>query len=213
VHFLPQGQPLRELRLLQREPEEQVTSQKQKQADPLTEVRSEIDAYLDSRDHIISAEAAKQLIARWDGRGDGLLDRWLRARAPQILAAYITACSLSRGARKRHARHDRAFSEFRAGFEEVLAGEGAGAAREKAAEFYRFHEVTEGGVKVRKPFGALNAAQVDEVAKSYRQRAKENSFKARVAEKVRARVAEAGPDAKVSDVYSAEQLQEMFEER
>lgn len=184
-----------------------------KPTDPVAEVRSEVDAYLDSHDRIISAEAAAELIRRWDARGDGLLDRWLRARAPQILAAYITSCSLSRGARKRHARHGGAFEKFRGEFEDTLAGEGAGAARAKAAEFYRFHEVTEGGVLVRKPFGSLNAAQVDEVAKSYRQRAKENSFKARVAEKVRARVAEQGPDAVVSDVYSPEQLQEMFEER
>lgn len=173
--------------------------------DYLGEVSEEVAKYIESHDHIVSAEAADELVTRWETIDPDLLTGWLRARSRQVLRDYVYAVTLSRGARRPREEQQSRFANFAAGFEQALA-EGA----EKGREFYRYHSVTEGPLLVRKPLGALTAKQVGEVRDRYRQAARDNAFYARVYEAVRKRVASAGEDAVVSDVYDPEQLEKMF---
>lgn len=173
--------------------------------DFLGEVAGEVAKYIDSRDHVVSAQAADELVTRWQAEDPGLLDGWLRARARQVLRDYVYAVTLSRGARRPREEQQARFAQFAAGFEDALA-EGA----EKGREFYRYHSVTEGPILVRKPLGDLNARQVNEVRDRYRQASRDNAFYARVYQAVGRRVATAGPDAVVSDLYTPEQLEKMF---
>jgi hypothetical protein len=173
--------------------------------DYLGEVAEEVSKYIDSRDHVVSAQAAEELVNRWQAEDPGLLDGWLRARACQVLRDYVYTVTLSRGARRPREDQQARFAAFAAGFEGALA-EGA----EKGREFYRYHSVTEGPLLVRKPLGDLTARQVNEVRDRYRQSARDSMFYAKVYQAVGKRVAEAGPDAVVSDVYTPEQLEKMF---
>jgi hypothetical protein len=173
--------------------------------DYLADVREEVDDYLDEHDHVISAQAAEELISRWEKSNPGLLAGWLRARSHQILRDYVYTVTLSRGARQpRTAQYGR-FAKFSEGFAGALE-EGA----ENGREFYRYHSVTEGPLLIRKPLGDLNARQVGEVRDRYRQAAEDNAFYGRVYEAVRKRVEAAGPDAVVASVYTPEQLEKMF---
>lgn len=175
--------------------------------DYLTEVREEVADYLDShRNGVVSAQAADELITRWEAGDPDLLAGWLRARARQILRDYIYATTLSYGARRPREEQHARFAKFASGF--VNAG-GEGSA-EKGREFYRYHSVNEGPLLVRKPLAELNAVQVAQVRDRYKQAAKDSEFMGRVMEAVRKRVEDHGPDAKVSDVYTPEQLQVMF---
>jgi hypothetical protein len=173
--------------------------------DHLGEVAEEVSKYIESHDHVVSAQAADELVTRWEVSDPGLLDGWLRARSRQILRDYVYAVTLSRGARRPREEQQSRFAKFVEGFEGAL-GEGA----EKGREFYRYHSVTEGPLLVRKPLGDLNAKQVREVRDRYRQAAKDNAFYGRVYDAVGRRVAAAGEDAVVADVYSPEQLEKMF---
>jgi hypothetical protein len=173
--------------------------------DYLGEVSEEVAKYIDGRDSVISAQAADELVTRWEAADPDLLAGWLRTRSRQILRDYIYAVTLSRGARRPREEQQGRFAKFAAGFESALE-EGA----EKGREFYRYHSVTEGPLLVRKPLADLNAKQVGEVRDRYKQAARDNAFLARVYEAVRKRLATAGEDARVCDVYSPEQLEKMF---
>jgi hypothetical protein len=173
--------------------------------DYLGEVAEEVAKYIDSQDHVISAQAADELVTRWEGADPDLLDGWLRARSRQVLRDYVYTVTLSRGARRPREEQQSRFARFAAGFENAL-GEGA----EKGREFYRYHSVTEGPLLVRKPLGDLTAKQVREVRDRYRQAARDNAFLGKVYEAVGKRVAAAGENAVVSDIYSPEQLEKMF---
>lgn len=174
--------------------------------DYLSEVAEEVAKYLDSHDHIVSAEAAADLIDRWEKQDPGLLAGWLRARSRQVLRDYVYTVTLSRGARRPREEQYSRFAKFASGFQEALA-EGA----EKGREYYRYHSVTEGPLLVRKPLGDLNAKQVQEVRDRYKQAARDNAFYARVYEAVRLRVVAKGAEAVVADVYTPEQLERMFD--
>jgi hypothetical protein len=173
--------------------------------DYLDEVAEEVAKYLDGHDHVISAEAASELIARWEAENPGLLIGWLRVRAQQVLKDYIYTVTLSRGARRRGEEQRGRFAKFADGFHDAL-NEGA----EKGREFYRYHSVTEGALLIRKPLGDLTAKQVQEVRDRYHQAARDSGFYARVYEKVRLRVVAKGSEAVVADVYTPEQLENMF---
>ena len=173
--------------------------------DYLAEVSEEVAKYLESHEHVISAEVAAELIARWEAEDPDLLIGWLRARSRQILRDYVYSVSLSRGARRPREEQQGRFAKFSAGFSEALEG-GA----EKGREFYRYHSVTEGPLLVRKPLGDLTAVQVVEVQGRYKKSAAENAFMARVLNAVAKKVAIAGPDAVVGDCYTPAQLEEMF---
>lgn len=173
--------------------------------DYLGEVAEEVAKYIDSHDSVISAEAADELVTRWEGTDSNLLNGWLRARSRQILRDYIYTVTLSRGARRPREEQQGRFAKFAAGFENALA-EGA----EKGREYYRYHSVTEGPLLVRKPLADLNAKQVGEVRDRYKRAAEDNAFYSRVYEAVRKRVEARGEDAVVSDVYTPEQLEKMF---
>lgn len=173
--------------------------------DYLSEVSEEVAKYLDSHDHIVSAEAAEELLTRWEAEDTDLMAGWLHARARQILRDYIYNVSLSRGARRPREEQHARFAKFSAGFNKALE-DGA----ENGREFYRYHSVTEGPLLVRKPLGAMNARQVGEVRDRYRQASRDNAFYARVLEAVRKKVADASPEAVVSDIYTPEQLENMF---
>jgi hypothetical protein len=179
-----------------------------KDRDFLAEVRQEVGDYLDTHGSIVSSEAANELIEAWSGTG--LLEGWLLARAPSILTEYITATSRTRGACRPRQERQAAFAKFAADFEDAVQAEGLEAARERANEFFLFHQVTENGRVVRKILGDLNAAQVGEVRDNYQARARDNRLKAVVLEKVRERVAAAGPDATVGKIYTPEQLEKLF---
>jgi len=173
--------------------------------DFLGEVAEEVAKYIDDQDHVISAQAAEELVTRWEATDPELLAGWLRARSRQIVRDYVYTVTLSRGARRRGEEQRGRFAQFADGFEKALA-EGA----EKGREFYRYHSVTEGPLLVRKPLSALNAKQVSEVRDRYKQAAEDNAFYARVYDAVRKRVEAKGAGAVVSDVYSPEQLEKMF---
>lgn len=173
--------------------------------DFLGEVAEEVAKYIDSQDHVISAQAADELVTRWEATDPGLLAGWLGARSRQIVRDYVYTVTLSRGARRTREEQRGRFAAFAAGFEDALA-EGA----EKGREFYRYHSVTEGPLLVRKPLSDLTAQQVGEVRDRYKRAAEDNAFYARVYEAVRKRVAAKGADAVVSDVYTPEQLERMF---
>jgi hypothetical protein len=172
----------------------------------LDEVAEEVAKYLDNHDRVISAEAANELITHWETENPGLLAGWLRVRAHQVLRDYIYTVTLSRGARRRGEEQRGRFAKFAEGFNDAL-GEGA----EKGREYYRYHSVTEGPLLVRKPLGDLTAKQVQEVRDRYRQAAKDSTFYAVVYEKVRLRVVARGPETVVADVYTPEQLENMFD--
>lgn len=174
--------------------------------DFLGEVSEEVAKYIDGHEHVISAQAADDLITKWQAEDPGLLDGWLRARAYQVLRDYVYQVTLSRGARRPREEQQGRFAKFAAGFEDALQ-EGA----DKGREFYRYHSVTEGPLLVRKPLADLDVKQVREVRDRYRQSARDSAFYARVYEAVAKRVAMAGPDARVADVYSPEQLEKMFD--
>jgi hypothetical protein len=173
--------------------------------DYLGEVAEEVAKYIESHDSVVSAQAADELVSRWETEDPGLLNGWLRARSRQVLRDYVYAVTLSRGARRPREEQQGRFARFAAGFENALE-EGA----EKGREFYRYHSVTEGPLLVRKPLGDLNAKQVREVRDRYRQAARDNAFYARVYEAVSRKVAAAGEEAVVADVYTPEQLEKMF---
>lgn len=173
--------------------------------DFLGEVAEEVSRYIDSQDHVVSAQAADVLVTRWESTDPGLLNGWLAARSRQIVRDYVYSVTLSRGARRPREEQRGRFAAFAAGFEEALA-EGA----EKGREFYRYHSVTEGPLLVRKPLGDLTARQVGEVRDRYKKAVQDNAFYARVYEAVRKRVEAKGADAVVSDVYTPEQLEKMF---
>lgn len=174
--------------------------------DFLEDVREEVNEYLDAHDRIISAQAAEELIRRWETGDPDLLDGWLRARSHQVLRDYIYTVTLSRGARRTREEQRGRFAQFADGIEGALQAGGLEAAR----EFYRYHSVTEGPLSVRKPLSALTANQVGEVRDRYQRAAEDNAFYAKILEAVRMRVAARGDDAVVSDVYSPEQLEKMF---
>ncbi len=174
--------------------------------DYLAEVREEVNDYLDSHDHVISAEVANDLVTRWEARDPELLDGWLHARSRQLLRDYVYTTSLSRGARQGRIAQQGRFAKFAAGMEDALEG-----GIEKGREFYRYHSVTEGPLLIRKPLSDLTAKQVGEVRDRYKQAAKDNAFYGRVYEAVRKRVAAKGDDAVVADVYTPEQLENMFD--
>lgn len=173
--------------------------------DYLGEVAEQVAKYIEAQDSVVSAQAADELVTRWEATDPDLLGGWLRARSRQIVRDYVYAVTLSRGARRPREEQHARFAKFAAGFEDALA-EGA----ERGREFYRYHSVTEGPLLVRKPLGDLNARQVREVRDRYRQAARDNAFYARVYEAVGKRVAAAGEDAVVGDVYTPEQLEKMF---
>lgn len=173
--------------------------------DYLAEVSEAVARYIDEHDRVITAEAAEKLISDWEATDPDLLAGWLRVRSRQILRDYIYTVTLSRGARRPREEQQGRFAKFAAGFEDALA-EGA----EKGREFYRYHSVTEGPLLVRKPLGDLNAKQVGEVRDRYHQAARDNEFYARVYDAVAKRVAAVGEDAVVADVYTPEQLENMF---
>jgi hypothetical protein len=175
--------------------------------DYLSEVREEVNDYLDEHDSVISAQAAEELISRWETGDPGLLDGWLRARSYQVLRDYIYNVTLSRGARRSRKEGKARFAEFAAGFENELRDGGP----EKGREFYRMHSVNEGPLLVRKPLGSLNAKQVGQVRDRYQQAAKDSAFMGKVMEAVRMRVAARGENATVADVYTPEQLEKMFD--
>jgi hypothetical protein len=175
--------------------------------DYLSEVREEVNEYLDSHDSVISAQAAEELIARWEKGDPGLLDGWLRVRSYQVLRDYVYHVTLSRGARRSREEGKARFAEFADGFEEKLREGGP----EKGREFYRMHSVNEGPLLVRKPLSSLNAKQVAQVRDRYQQAAKDSLFMGKVMEAVRMRVAVHGEDATVADVYTPEQLEKMFD--
>jgi hypothetical protein len=180
--------------------------------DYLAEVKDQVNAYLDEHDSVVSAVAADELVSKWEAGDPDLLAGWLRARGRQILRDYVYKTSLSRGARRPRDEQRARFAEFREGFEGALqpGGPGTPVQPERAREFYRYHTVTQGKLLVRKPLGDLTAKQVGEVRDRYRQASRDNAFYARVCEAVRKRVAAAGDDAVVSDVYDPEQLEKMF---
>lgn len=173
--------------------------------DFLGEVAEEVAKYIDSQEHVISAQAADELVSRWEATDPDLIIGWLQARSRQIVRDYVYAVTLSRGARRPREEQRSRFAQFAAGFEGALA-EGA----EKGREFYRYHSVTEGPLLVRKPLADLTARQVGEVRDRYKKAAADNAFYARVYEAVRKRVEAKGADAVVSDVYTPEQLESMF---
>ena len=173
--------------------------------DFLGEVANEVAKYIDSQDHVVSAQAADELVTRWEATDPTLLHGWLMARSRQIVRDYVYAVTLSRGARRPREEQRSRFAAFAAGFEEALT-EGA----EKGREFYRYHSVTEGPLLVRKPLSDLTARQVGEVRDRYKRAAEDNAFYAKVYEAVRKRVEAKGEDAVVADVYTPEQLEKMF---
>lgn len=175
--------------------------------DYLTEVREEVNDYLDEHDSVISAQAAEELIARWEKGDPDLLDGWLRARSYQILRDYVYNVTLSRGARRPREEGRARFAKFAGDFENALMEGGP----EKGREFYRYHSVNEGPILVRKPLGDLTAKQVGQVRDRYQQAAKDSAFMGKVMEAVRMRVAARGEDATVADVYTPEQLEKMFD--
>lgn len=175
--------------------------------DYLSEVREEVNDYLDEHDSVISAQVAEELISRWEKGDPDLLDGWLRARSYQVLRDYVYNVTLSRGARRSREEGRARFAEFAADFESALNDGGP----EKGREFYRYHSVNEGPLLVRKPLGSLTAKQVGQVRDRYQQTAKDNEFLAKVMEAVRKRVAARGEDATVADVYTPEQLEKMFD--
>ncbi len=173
--------------------------------DYLGEVAEEVSKYLDDRDHIISAVAAEELITRWQATDPGLLAGWMRARSRQVLRDYIYTVTLSRGARRaREEQHGR-FAKFAHGLAQAQEE-----SAEKGREFYRYHSVTEGPLLVRKPLSDLTARQVREVCDRYKRSADDNAFYARVYAAVCQRVEAKGQDAVVADVYTPEQLENMF---
>ena len=101
--------------------------------DYLAEVREEVYDYLDSHDHVISAQAADELITRWETSDPGLLAGWLRARGRQVLRDYVYSVTLSRGARRPREEQQARFAKFAAGMENALE-DGA----ENGREFYRY---------------------------------------------------------------------------
>lgn len=171
----------------------------------LLEVQEAVTAYLDSHDHVISAEAADELISEW--KGTGTLEGWLNARASSILAEYIYRKSLSRGGRKPRANAHARFRDLSEGIDEAYQAGGAEASR----EYYRMHSVMQDGQQVRKPLNAMNARQLGEVRDRYRAGARDNAFMGKVLEAVRKRVADAGDGKTVGDIYSPEQLEVMFQ--
>lgn len=173
--------------------------------DYLAEVAEAVTKYIETHDHVISAEAASELVTQWEASDPGLLNGWLRARSLQIVRDYVYTVTLSRGARRGREEQRGRFAQFAAGMEGALE-EGA----EKGREFYRYHSVTEGPLLVRKPLGDLNAKQVQEVRDRYRSAARDSAFYAKVYEAVRLKVIARGPEATVSDVYTPEQLENMF---
>ena len=177
--------------------------------DYLADVRMEVHEYLDSHDSVVTAQAAEELIARWEASDPDLLIGWLRARGRQVLRDYIYTVTLSQGAVNRRQAQQGRFAAYSGGIENALQSGGQPA----AAEFYRYHSVTQGPLLVRKPLGDLTAKQVEEVRVRYNQAALDNAFLAKVLEAVGRKVAAAGPDAVVSDVYSPEQLEQMFSRR
>ena len=174
--------------------------------DYLGEVAEAVAKYIDSREHVVSAEAASELADQWEATDPDLLAGWLRTRSRQVLRDYIYTVTLSRGARRPREEQRGRFAEFSENFHEALK-EGA----EKGREFYRYHTVAQGPISVRKPLSDLNATQVQEVRDRYRNAARDNAFYAKVYEAVRLRVVAKGPEATVSDVYTPEQLEKMFE--
>lgn len=173
--------------------------------DYLAEVAEEVAKYIDAHDSVVSAQAAEELITRWEDGNPGLLAGWLRARARQVLKDYIYAVTLSRGARRPREEGHRRFASFASGIEDAQEE-----SAEKGREFYRYHSVTEGLLFVRKPLSDLTAGQVKEVRDRYRSAAKDSEFYARVYEAVRKQVLAKGDDATVADVYTPEQLEKMF---
>jgi hypothetical protein len=173
--------------------------------DYLSEVRDEVNDYLDEHDAVISAQAADELISRWEISDPDLLVGWLRARGRQVLRDYVYSVTLSRGARRPREEQRARFAKFAAGMENALE-EGA----DQGREFYRYHSVTEGPLLVRKPLGDLTAKQVEQVRDRYRQAAQDNTFYARIYEAVRKRVAAQGDGTVVGDLYTPEQLEKMF---
>lgn len=175
--------------------------------DYLGEVSEAVAKYIETHDHVISAEAAGELADQWEASDPDLLIGWLRARSRQVLRDYVYTVTLSRGARRPREEQRGRFAEFAEGFQGALDEGGA----EKGREFYRFHTVTQGPISVRKPLSDLTATQVQEVRDRYRNAARDNAFYAKVYEAVRLRVVAKGPEATVSDVYTPEQLEKMFE--
>lgn len=173
--------------------------------DFLGEVAGEVAKYIDNQDHVISAKAADELVTRWEASDPDLLIGWLRSRSRQIVRDYVYTVTLSRGARRPRDEQRGRFAAFADGFHEALE-EGA----EKGREFYRYHSVTEGRLLVRKPLGDLDARQVGEVRDRYKKAVQDNAFYARVYDAVRKQVEAKGADAVVSDVYTPEQLEQMF---
>jgi len=174
--------------------------------DYLADVAEEVADYIDSHDHVVSAQAAEELICRWETGDPDLLTGWLLARSRQILRDYVYTVTLSRGARRSRDEQRGRFAKFAAGMENALAQGGA----DKGREFYRYHSVTEGPLLVRKPLGDLTARQVGEVGARYKRAAEDSAFYARVYEAVAKRVAAHGDGAVVADVYTPEQLEAMF---
>jgi hypothetical protein len=179
-----------------------------RERDFLAEVRAEVGDYLDTHGSVVSSMAAAELIESWEG--DGLLEGWLLARSNAILTEYITTTSRTRGACRPREERQAAFAKFAQDFEDTMAADGLEAARQKAGEFFLFHQVTEDGQLVRKILGDLSADQVGEVRDNYRARAEDNRLKALVLEKVRERVAAAGPGATVGKIYTPQQLEKLF---
>ncbi len=173
--------------------------------DYLNEMAEEVTDYLDAHESIVSAQAAEEIVTKLLRSDPDLLTGWLIARSKQILRDYIYTRSLSYGSQRHRDEQRGRFGKFSEGFQQALE-EGA----DKGREFYRYHSVTEGPILVRKPLSAMTAVQVGEVRDRYRQAAKDMAFMGRIMEAVRKKVEKAGPDKVVSDVFSPEQLENLF---
>lgn len=176
--------------------------------DYLAEVREAVEDYLDAHESgLVPGIAAAELGEKWEEIDPKLLRGWLMLRWQGILAEYISTLSRSRTARASRTRTKARFAEFAADFEAGDTDE-----REKSyAHWHSFYEVTVGDSKVRKALHYLTSGELRQVRDGYRRRRDENAFYEAVLDQMVKKVARAGVDKTVGDVYSKEQLEAMFE--
>jgi hypothetical protein len=173
--------------------------------DFITEVREKIEDYLTAHeDGFVPGVAAYDLGSKWQQADPELLQGWLMSRWPSLLTEYISTVSRQRAGRSRRARVHAVFGAIdQANTEED---------REAAcSRFYEFYEVKAGESKVRKALHAMTAGEVGQVSEAYRQRSRDNLLYACIMDSIQVKVADHGPDATVSSVFTPEQLQAMFE--
>jgi hypothetical protein len=177
--------------------------------DFLAEVREAVEVYLDEHESgLVPGIAAGELGEKWETTDPKLLRGWLMVRWQGILADYISSVSRSRSARAGRQSVHRVFGQFAEDFQST----GDPEAQEKFyRHWYGFYEVTAGDSKVRKAMHRLTALELKEVAAGYTRRSEDNAFYARVMGAIQKKVAKAGSDKTVGDVFAPEQLEAMFE--